>query len=263
MLSWNSEHTGCGRNADPGVSEVVGSIIIILIISTTIAILFAMSWPIMEDIKGNVREGGVKDAFYSFKEMVDRTLAGVDPAMAIRFPLADGRLYTNSSTKMNIGVWQWNASSGSMELVFSTSSNYENVGRLVYSYDGEWGYVYELGAIIKKRGDFSKIVSSPRITYLERTLGHRYLNLPVVMITGDVSYGGGGNPYINVEVVEVRPYDFYNVTMEFSIESEDNQAWYNFLNSIGMNVSVVGNQVTTFQRHYDEVHFTFYRIRVG
>ncbi|RLI79396.1 hypothetical protein DRP07_10155 [Archaeoglobales archaeon] len=251
------------KRCDSGVSEILGSVMIILIISVTIAILFAMAWPIMEDVRGNIREGGVKDAFYSFKEMVDRTLAGVDPAMSIKFPLAGGRLYTDSSTKINIGVWQWNASNGSMDLVFSTSARYQNIGRLIYDYDNKWGYVYEFGGLIKRQGSFSKVISSPRITYLERSLGHRYLSLPIVMVTGNMSYGGSGTPQVKVKVLEVKTYDFHNATLDFAIESEDNTAWYNYLNSIGMNVSIVGNQVTTFQRHYDEIHFTFYRIQVG
>ncbi|MBO8181594.1 MAG: hypothetical protein H0Z28_02230 [Archaeoglobus sp.] len=248
---------------DSGVSEVLGSVIIILIISATIAILFATAWPIMDGVRGNIREGGIKDAFYSFKEMVDRTLAGVDPEMAIKFPLSGGRLYTNSSTKVVIGVYRWNASNGSMDLVYSTPAKYEYVGRMVYDYNGDWKYIYELGALIKERDGYAKVISSPRITYLERTLGHRYLSLPIVIVDGNMSYGGSGSPMVKVEVLEVKTYDFYNATLEFSVESENNFAWYNYLNSIGMNVSIVGNQVTTFQRHYDEVHFTYYRIQVG
>ncbi len=248
---------------DSAVSEVLGSVIIILIISVTIAILFATAWPIMDSIRGNIREGGIKDAFYSFKEMVDRTLAGVDPAMSIKFPLSGGKLYTDSSTKMLIGVWQWNASNNSMDLVFSTTSSYEQVGRLVYEYNNDWRYVYELGALIKEQHGFSKVISSPRITYIERTLGHRYLSLPIIMVEGNLSYSGSGTPTINIDVLEVKSYDFYNATLDLAIESEDNTAWYNYLNNIGMNVSIVGNKVTTFQRHYDEIHFTFYKIRVG
>jgi hypothetical protein len=255
-----------GRAGEKGkeraVSEVLGSVIIILIISATIAVLFATAWPVMDGVRGNIREEGIKDAFYSFKEMVDRTLAGVDPAMEIKFPISGGRLYANSSTRLVVGVWQWNASNNSMDLVYSTPARYEHIGRFVYEYD-DWKYAYELGALLKERNGFPKVISPPRITYLERTMGHRYLSLPIVIVEGDVSYGGSGSPVIKVEVLEVKPYDFYNVSFEVTIESEDNLAWYNYLNSIGMNVSMVGNQVTTFQRHYDEVHFTYYRIRVG
>jgi hypothetical protein len=250
------------KRRDEAVSEVLGSVIIILIISATIAVLFATAWPVMDGVRGNIREGGIKDAFYSFKEMVDRTLAGVDPAMAIKFPISGGRLYVTSSTIVTVGVWQWNESNNSMDLLYSTPASYKQTGRLVYEYDN-WEYAYELGSLIKKRDEFPKIISPPRITYLERSMGHRYLSLPIVIVEGDVSYGGTGSPVIKVKVLEVEPYDFYNVSFELTIESEDNLAWYNYLNSIGMNVSIVGNKITTFQRHYDEVHFTYYRIRVG
>jgi hypothetical protein len=245
-----------------GNSEVLGSVIIILIISVTIAILFATAWPIMDDVRGDVRERGIKDSFHSFKEMVDRTLVGVDPLMGIKFPLSGGMLYTNSSTKLLLGVYEWNSSNSSWDLIFSSSADYENVGKFAYDYDYEWGYLYEMGALIKWRGDYAKVISSPRITYLERTGGHRYLSLPIVIVEGDLSAGGEGTHEIQVSVLEVEPHDFYNVSVDLAIESDYPEAWYRFLNDIGMNVSIVGNRVTTFMRHYDEVHITYYRIRV-
>lgn len=250
------------QKSDLGISEVLGSIIIILIISLTIAILLATAWPIIDDVRGDLREGGIKDSFYSFKEMIDRTLAGVDPLMSIKFPLAGGQLYTNSSTELLIGVYEWNESNSSWDLIFDPSYEYENVGKFAYDYGYDWGYVYELGALIRWDGTHSKIVSSPRITYIERPGGHRYLSLPVIIVQGNLSMGGEGSPEVKVRVLDVEPHDFYNVSVDFAIESEHYQAWYDYLNKIGMNVSVVGNKVTTFQRHYDEVHITYYFIQV-
>jgi len=182
---------------DKAVSEVLGGVLVLTIILITIGIIFSTAFPTIDDLRGDIRLRGIQSRMLDFRELVERSLVGVEPYIMLKFPIAGGSLYIDNSTKVNVKVW--NSTSSSWDEVVN-----ESIGRFEY-FEVGWYTVYENGALIENRG-YSKMLTSPKIY----TTRGRHLSFPIISLQGTLSVGGGGMPIIKIRLANVTVYDFNN-----------------------------------------------------
>ncbi|RLI79713.1 hypothetical protein DRP05_02910 [Archaeoglobales archaeon] len=234
------------------VSEILGGVLVLMIILVTIGIIFSTAFPTIDGLRKDIRLRGIQSHMLDFKELVERSLVGVEPYIMLKFPIAGGSLYLDNSTKIVVRVW--NSTSSSWDEIIN-----ESIGRFEYSEVG-WYFVYENGALIENKG-YSRMVTSPKV-YTENESGYAYLSYPIISFQGNLSVGGSGMPIIKIRLVNVTAYDFNNTNVSITLETKDAQSWKNFFDYINANATLSGNRVT-LQDYFNETHITVYRIEVS
>lgn len=237
---------------EKSVSEILGGVLVLMIILVTIGIIFSTAFPTIDSLREDIRLKGIQSHMLDFRELVERSLSGVEPYIFLKFPIAGGGLYLDNSTRISVKLW--NSTSSSWDEVIN-----ESVGRFEYSEIG-WYVVYENGALIENRG-YSRMITSPKI-YAENESGYAYLSFPIISLQGNLSVGGSGMPIIKIRLSNITAYDFNNTNVSVTIRTKDAQTWKSFFDYIKANATLSGNEVV-LQDYFNETHITVYRVEVS
>ncbi|MES3518197.1 MAG: hypothetical protein PPP58_11080 [Natronomonas sp.] len=204
------------RNDDRGVSEVIGFVLIVSLILTTIGIVFVGGLGGLEDARDFERVNNAERAFDVFANNLQKTARGEAP---------------NRATEISL-------SAASIEVVdeqlFSVSEDGQTIARqprpIVFSPDGSQTQItYETGAVIRSDGSGSSVmVREPDFLIDDERMVIRVLDTRggQQSIAGDTTVlirTTGASPRLRI-VERDDPTD-----IQIQIESEHTDAWERYL----------------------------------
>lgn len=142
-------------DADRGVSETVGFVLIFALIATTIAVTFTVGLGGLEDAQLAERDNNVERAFDVLHDNVNDLSRDGAPSRATEIRLGGGELsFENDSTYRING----------------TGINRSSSTALVYRGAGETEIRYEHGAVIRSDGEGSIMLEEPDVLFGETTM---------------------------------------------------------------------------------------------
>ena len=243
------------RTADRGVSETVGFVLVFALITTTIAITFAVGLGGLEDAQLAERDNNVERAFDVLQDNLrDISRDGV-PSRATEIQLGGGelRLEQESTFRLN--------DTGTAGTIVET-------GSLTYRGAGDTRIVYENGAVFRMEGDDGVMIKPPDLLVGDTVVYSLYgLGGPTQSTGGDQTVLVVGQRGVRETALDDRaPTD--NVTL--AINSSQATAWERYYRDLAseheqVSVSTLGGPdltVTFDADHYERfvVHRTSTRI---
>ncbi len=214
-------------------SEVVGTLLIVLLISLMVGLLFVASQPVIFSGKEAIRE---KDAYFSMvelREKIDQVRFGAEPSSVARIHLSGVSVAMRNEPIITVNGTSYKVSS-------------------IAFYGEDWELVMENGAIVEVRNGKKIMVFPPPIYLNEKTL-----TMPVISFNGSISAGGEGTISVtltqeNVTVLKTGP-------AEIKITSSNAEVWYEFFKNLGVNPTLSENTVSfTVENSY----IVLYRVRL-
>ncbi len=215
-------------------SEVVGSVIILFVITLTVGMLFVYAQPVLFKSKDSLLE---KDAYFTMldiNEKINQVRFGMEPTAMIKLHLTD-----YSVTLRN-------------EPVITVNGTSYNVSSIVFFGD-TWEMVMENGAIIGKWNDNALILSSPPVYFNGKTL-----TMPVISFNGSVS--GGGRGYLTLTISQENVTVIKTGPSEIRIKSTYYEVWREVFQDLGLSPSVSGDEVRVV---VDNSYIVLYQVRIG
>jgi hypothetical protein len=209
---------------EKGVSEVVGTLLIMLVISATVAVLYVSSHPLIFKSKENIKYRNAYFDLLDLKDKLDRIRFGIEPNASIALSLAG----TSASFKN--------------EAVITINSTNYNVSSISYAGNG-WELVFEDGAIIERRGDKARMLLAPSVYLAGNTL-----NMPIISFTSTVFAGGRGIETFTATLENVSLLKQGPAIIKINTRNAD--AWKDYFDSIGLAYLASGNEITIVSDSY-------------
>lgn len=214
-------------------SEVVGTMIIMLIISLTVGMLFVSSQPVLFQSKESLRE---KDAYFTMmdiNEKINQVRFGMEPTAIIKIHFND---YSASFRN---------------EPIITVNGTQYNVSSIAFYGDG-WEVIMENGAIIGRWDGNADMITPPPIYLMGKTL-----TMPIISFNGTFSAGGRGYTTLkisleNTSLVKTGP-------AEIRIKSSNYRLWMDFFENLNLSPSVSGDEVRVV---VDDSYIVLYRVRL-
>lgn len=205
------------NGVNEAVSEVVGSLLVIVIISVTVMILYITSYPVFYESRDSIQHRNAYFKLVDLKDKIDRIKSGVEPNATITLSLADIPISFRNEGTIAIN---------------STTYQISSISYL----GGGWELIFENGAIIERRWDKARMLSAPDVYLAANTL-----NMPVISFIGNISAGGKGMESFtatleNASLLKKGP-------AEIKISTRNSEAWKEYFDSIGLTYTVSGNEV--------------------
>lgn len=222
--------------SEKAVSEVVGVLMVIAIITATAGMLYVLSYPILNDSEENVKFRKAYFEMLELKEKIENVRLSLEPNATYTARLIGVSLTFENSPIITINGTQYIVSS----IRFSGSG---------------WSVYYENGAIIERRGTWSKILQYPNIHY---DSGSDTLTMPVIIFVGNKSVGGEGRVTISLSITNVTRLEVDNC--EIKISSSNIDAWKEFFDDIGLSVPPPSDNTITFT--VSKLSSTIYEVSV-
>jgi len=203
------------------VSEVVGVLMVISIITVTAGLLYVLSYPILNNSEENVK---FRKAYFEMLELKEKI-------ENVRFSLEPNATYTARLIGVSLTFEN--------KPVITIDGTQYVVSSIKFMGNG-WSVYYENGAIIEKRGEWSRILQYPNIHYDNKS---KTLTMPIIKFTGNKSVGGEGRVTINLAITNVtKPEPISNC--EIKITSSNIDAWEEFFDDIGLSTSLSDNTIS-------------------
>ncbi|WP_457591443.1 DUF7289 family protein [Geoglobus sp.] len=214
-------------------SEVVGTMIVMLIISMTVGMLFISSQSVLFQGKESLRE---KDAYFTMldvNEKINQVRFGMEPTAIVK-------IHFNS----------YSASFRNEPIITVNGTQY-NVSSIAF-YGNGWEVIMENGAIIGKWGEDAEMLSPPPVYLTGKTL-----TLPIISFNGTFSAGGTGYATLritleNVSLIKTGP-------AEIKIRSSNYLLWKSFFEGLNLSPTVSGSEVSV---SVDDSYIVLYRVRL-
>ena len=199
-------------------SEVVGTLMIVLLVSLMVGLLFVASQPVIFGSGEAVRE---RDAYFSLvelREKIDQVRFGAEPSSVARMHLS------------GVSVAMRN------EPIITVNGTSYRVSSIVF-YGENWELVMENGAILEVRNDRKVLLFPPPIYLSGETL-----TMPIISFNGSVSAGGRGT--ISVVLTQENVTVVKTGAARVELTSSNAEVWYEFFRDLGVNPSLNGNTVS-------------------
>ncbi len=218
------------------VSEVVGVLMVIAIITATAGMLYVLSYPILNNSEENVKFRKAYFEMLELKEKIENVRFSLEPNATYTARLIGVSLSFENSPNITINGTQYVVSS-------------------IKFLGNGWSVYYENGAIIERRGAWSKILQYPNIHY---DSGSDTLTMPVIIFVGNKSVGGEGQVTINLAITNVTKLEMSNCDIEVSSSNID--AWKEFFDDIGLPISPPSGNTISFS--VSRLSSTIYEVSV-
>lgn len=208
------------------VTEVVGGILILLVMVSTISILFTYSTPVIDDVQTNIRMRNMVTQMASLHEQMFKVTSNDIPSAMDKAAISGSLQFEDSDF-----------------MICVNSTSYFNISkRLEYSY-GSRSIAIENGGVWRRDSNHSVMIENPRIY---RSGGA--VNIAVIELQGDGS-AGGSYTYAHVKLTlnssETREFNDSYVTIK--PDSKYRSAWKRYLR--GLNADFTGGKANiTFDR---------------
>lgn len=215
-------------------SEVVGTIIIMFIVTLTVGMLFISSQPVLFQGKESLRE---RDAYFTMldvNEKINQVRFGMEPTATIRI--------------------HFNGYSASFrnEPIITVNGTPYNVSSIVF-YGNGWEVAMENGAIIGKWGGRGDMLSAPPVYLTGDTL-----TMPIISFNGSISAGGGG--YITLTITLENVSRIKTGPAEIRIKSSNYALWEDYFRKMNLSPYVDDGEVVL---QVKDSYIVLYRVRLG
>lgn len=178
--------TGTTRRTDRGVSDVVAFVFTFSIIITSVGVVSAVGFSVLEDIQGNEQALNAQRGFQALSDNINDIDRRHVPGRSGEVTLNDGRLLVeNGSSSSTLGV---TVEDGSTTLYDGST----DVGYLEYTeQEDDTRIVLESGAVIRKDKNADQGIVVRRPNFACRTSGDSYAVVSVVKIVSSSNTRGG------------------------------------------------------------------------
>ncbi|AEA46148.1 DUF7289 family protein [Archaeoglobus veneficus] len=221
---------------EKAVSEVVGSLLMLVVVTLTVSILIVYGNPVIESNQQIIRTRNVAAMMVATSETISKVSADVMPSARVRFALSGGSLSVSSDNSLTLYV---NNSTANLYTLTTTPGKIEYV-------HGDDKTCIECGGVWSKGSTGAYIVYPPRI----KVQGSN-VSIAIYEIRGSGSVGGKGFAEIEIrynssetKIFNTSGYVVMNITSEYA------QAWKRYLEEEGFTVS----------SEYARVDFTYLTI---
>ena len=161
------------RDADRGVSETVGFVLVFALIATTIAVTFTVGLGGLEDAQLAERDNNVERAFDVLHDNFNDISRDGVPSRATELQLGGGRLSFDRDSAFRLNDT-------------GTGTEFSEGGSLTYYGAGDTRIVYENGAVFRMQGDDGVMVREPDLLVGETVVYSLYgLTGPIDSVSGD------------------------------------------------------------------------------
>ncbi len=221
-----------------GVSEVVGSLLMLVVITLTVSILIVYGTPVIESSQSYIRMRNVEAMMVSTNELISKVSSDAMPAAMAKFSLSGGSLSLVSDNKITVYVNNSTSNLYSMTLV---------PGRVEYVYSNR-KVCLENGGVWEKDGS-SYVVFPPHI----KVRGDN-VSIAIYRLIGNGSVSGRGFAEVEVRYnsSETRVFNESGY-VEMNITSDYAQAWNNYLERIGFKNNRVNFSTLTLSLYVVDV----------
>lgn len=202
-----------------GVSEVVGSLLVLVVIVSVAGIIYTMSYPTIWGGQENVKMRNAYFDIFELREKIERVRSGLE--------------FKSIHTLQLQGL---SVSFGNEPMITLNNKSYELSSIKLIGKDSF--VAYENGAIIMYQAGKARITSSPNINYVKET---KTLYFPMIRLATNLSAGGFGalTVYLHLKTVETI---VGNGSIVFYSAHAD--AWEEFFKITGVNFTRSGNNIT-------------------
>ena len=214
-------------------SEVVGTLMIILLVSLMVGMLFVASQPVIFGSREAVKEREAYFSMVELREKIDQVRFGAEPNSTARIHLS------------GVSVAMRN------EPIIAINGTSYRVSSIVF-YGENWELVMENGAILEIRDGRKILVFSPPIY-----LNGETLTLPLISFNGSVSTGGKGTVSVFLSLQNVSLLKTGAARVDLT--SNNAEVWYDFFRELGVNSMISGNTVSFTVR---DSYIVLYEVRV-
>lgn len=218
---------------EKGVNEIVGTLMILLIVSITVTFLYVAANPVITGSQENIKYRNSYFELLDLKDRMDRIRFGVEPNATVKVTLSHSSVNLKNKPILSVN-----------------SSNY-SVSSISFK-GSDWDLIFENGAVIERRGNSALMLSSPSVYYQGDML-----NMPVISFMGNVSAAGSGSRTFTATMVNSTLLHQGPATVKLYTENTD--AWEDYFDDIGLNFSVSGNEIASTVQ---DSHIVLYEVRL-
>ncbi|MFN3384927.1 MAG: hypothetical protein ACK401_08565 [Archaeoglobaceae archaeon] len=201
-----------------GVSEFVGSLLVLFVIVSVAGLIYTMSYPTILSGQENAKMRNAYFDIFELREKIERVRSGLEFKSTHILQLQGLSVNFGNEPMVTINNTRYELSSIKL------------IGRGSF-------VVYENGAIIVHQNGKTSMTSSPNINYVKET-GTLYF--PVIKLTTNLSAGGFGGLTIYLHLKSIK-----TIVGEGSIVfySKNADAWEEFFDIIGVDFTRLGNEI--------------------
>lgn len=164
------------------VSEVVGYILILGIMITSIGLMYTYGFPVLESSQSKIRYQSVEQGFAVLQSNLDKTAYDQAPVKTTRINVGEGTLSTSSGDHLKLAVNVTNTTKFQIEL---------DLGVVEYEYGGD-SVAYMNGGIFEKQGEYTFIKFPPTIfVYEDLRNNETIVMISLIKIESNISSGSG------------------------------------------------------------------------
>jgi len=203
-----------------GVSEVVGSLLMLVVITLTVSVLIVYGTPVIESSQSYIRMRNVEAMMVSTNEIISKAASDVMPVVTARFSLSGGSLSVLSDNSLTVYINN------------STSNLYSTTlvpGKIEYVYSNK-KVCLENGGVWEKDGSSQPyVVFPPHI----RVRGEN-VSIAIYKLVGNSSVSGRGFAEVEIRYnsSETRIFNESGY-VEMNITSDYARAWKDYLEKNG------------------------------
>lgn len=202
---------------EKGVNEIVGTLMILLVVSITVTFLYVAANPVISETQENIKYRNSHFELLNLKDKLDRIRFGVEPNATVQVTLS-----RTSVTLKNKPILSIN------------STNY-SVSSIIFKGD-DWNLIFEDGAVIESRGNSAVMLSSPSVYFQGNTL-----NMPVISFKGNISAAGSGTRTFTATLANATLLHQGPATVK--LYTVNTNAWQDYFDGIGLSYSASGNEI--------------------
>lgn len=206
------------READRGVSEIIGFVIVFSLVLGTIAVVYTGGFGGLSDARDVEQVNNAERAFEVLGTSLEKMARGQAPNRATEIKLSNARLSTGEARRVSTNTTSLNLSAAA-----------ENSRSLRYDPPSDSSIVYEHGAVIRVDGESSTMQREPDYLIDENRTVIRYLEI----VGGGQSISGDTTVLVRSQVTrstllhsEEHPGD---VTFRLRTAPERSDAWLRYL----------------------------------
>lgn len=214
-------------------SEVLGSLMVITLITTTAGLLYVISSPVIAQSQESIKLRKAEFDMLELREKLER----------VRFMVETNATYNLRLTGVSAEFKN--------EPILEVDGNKYIISSIRIS-GGGWDVYYENGAVIEKLPSYARMISDPTVYYDAST---DTLTMPVIMFTGNKSLGGTGSIVLHFSVSNIERIDGNTITLT----SDNADVWCEYFKKVGLTPTCTP---TTVSFYASNTSIVVYEVRV-
>lgn len=241
--------------SDDAVSESVGFVLMILIITTSVAAVLMIGYPIFTDSVNEAHMMNMEEGFYLMSTNANKVVLFESPLQASELKLNGGALSLRDDGYINVSYEYWDG---------SYKRDHDNMSLTVIEYViGNKKIAYIMGGVCRKDGSSSVMLNDPLVYLYNSGSSNSTLFVPLIEYQNDIgAIAGTGlaqitfiSPYYSKEMGTLNypePDRHDQVSMvNITMKSDYNDCFSRYFKSMGFNPSITPDGVLTMENPYN------------